>query len=93
MLPAGLIDTGAILATIEADDHWHSAWLEAQSVRIPLLTSEAVLNELFHLINIENIEKAWRFIRSGVRAADDRHRTASQRWLNCGSPRLFIALN
>lgn len=69
MPPAGLIDTGAILAIVEADDRWHSACLEAlQSVRIPLLTTEAVLTEMFHLTgkNAHNIEKAWRFVRSGA---------------------------
>jgi predicted nucleic acid-binding protein len=75
--PAGLIDTGAILAIVEADDYWHSACLEAlQSVRMPLLTTEAVLTELFHLIgkSAHNIAKAWNFVRSGavtVRPLDD----------------------
>jgi predicted nucleic acid-binding protein len=50
MPPAALIDTGAILAIVEADDYWHSACLEAlQSVCIPLFTTEAMLTELFHL--------------------------------------------
>jgi predicted nucleic acid-binding protein len=69
MPPAGLIDTGAILAIVEADDQWHSACLKAlQSARIPLLTTEAVLTEMFHLTgkNAHNIEKAWKFVRSGA---------------------------
>jgi predicted nucleic acid-binding protein len=69
MPPAGLIDTGAILAIVETDDHWHSACLEAlQSVRLPLLTTEAVLTEVFHLIgkNAHNVEKGWKFVRSGA---------------------------
>ncbi len=69
MPPDGLIDTGAILAIVEADDLWHDACLEAlRSVRIPLLTTEAVLTEMFHLTgkNPHNIEKAWRFVRSGA---------------------------
>jgi uncharacterized protein len=69
MPPVGLIDTGAILAIVEADDQWHSACLQAlQSVRIPLLTTEAVLTEMFHLTgkNPHNIEKAWKFVRSGA---------------------------
>jgi predicted nucleic acid-binding protein len=69
MLPARLIDTGAILAIVEADDHWHSACLEAlQSVRIPLLTGEAVLTELFHLMGkkADDIKKTWPFIRPGA---------------------------
>lgn len=58
---AGLIDTGAILAILEADDRWHAVCLEAlQSLRIPLLTTEAVLTETFDLIGKKshNIEKA-----------------------------------
>ncbi|MGZ4731397.1 MAG: type II toxin-antitoxin system VapC family toxin [Terriglobales bacterium] len=77
MPPAALIDTGAILAIVEADDYWHSVCLEAlQAVRIPLITTEAVLTELFHLIgkSVYNIGKAWNFVRSGavtVRPMDD----------------------
>jgi len=77
MPPAALIDTGAILAIVEADESWHSACLEAlQSVRIPLFTTEAVLTELFHVIgrSAHNIGKAWNFVRSGavtVRPVDD----------------------
>jgi len=66
---AGLIDTGAILAILETGDIWHSACLAAlKSVRIPLLTTEAVLTETFHLTgkNPHNIEKAWAFVRSGA---------------------------
>ncbi|MGH9544269.1 MAG: type II toxin-antitoxin system VapC family toxin [Terriglobales bacterium] len=77
MPPPALIDTGAVLAIVEADDLWHSVCLEAlQSVRIPLFTTEAVLTELFHLIgtSAHNIGKAWNFVRSGaltVRPIDD----------------------
>ncbi|MGH9551375.1 MAG: type II toxin-antitoxin system VapC family toxin [Terriglobales bacterium] len=69
MPPHALIDTGAVLAIVEADDHWHSVCLQAlQSVRIPLFTTEAVLTELFHLIgkSAHNIGKAWNFVRSGA---------------------------
>jgi predicted nucleic acid-binding protein len=68
MPPAGLIDTGAILAIVEFDDHWHSACLEAiRSVRIPLLTTEAVLTEAFHLIGRTpyDKERVWRLVLSG----------------------------
>ena len=68
MPPVGLIDTGAILAIVEFDDHWHSACLEAlRSVEIPLYTTEAVLTEAFHLIGRTPYEKekVWRFVRSG----------------------------
>jgi predicted nucleic acid-binding protein len=66
---AGLIDTGAILAIVDAADHWHTACLEAlQSVRIPLLTTEAVLTDAFHLTgsNPYNVERIWQFVRSGA---------------------------
>ena len=66
---AGLIDTGAILAIVDDRDRWHHACLQAlQSIRIPLLTTEAVLTETFHLTgkNPLNIEKTWRFVRSGA---------------------------
>jgi hypothetical protein len=65
----GLIDTGAILAIVDARDRWHSACLQAlQSFRIPLLTTEAVLTEAFHLTgkNPPNIERTWSFARSGA---------------------------
>ena len=66
---AGLIDTGAILAIVDARDRWHFKCLEAlRSIRIPLLTTEAVLTEAFHLTgtNPYDIEKTWRFVRSGA---------------------------
>ena len=69
---AALIDTGAILAIVDAKDYWHSRCVEAlQSVRIPLLTTEAVLTEAFHLTgsNPYNVERIWRFVRSGALTA------------------------
>ncbi len=69
MPPAGLIDTGVMLAAVEDDDHWHSVCLDAlNSIHLPLLTTEAVLTEFFHLAsrNPNSIQKAWRFARSGV---------------------------
>ena len=77
MPPAGLIDTGAIIAVLDTDGPWHSACLEAlASVQMPLLTTEAVLTEFFHLIAARflNMDHAWRFVRSGaitVRAMSD----------------------
>lgn len=77
MLPAGLIDTGAIVAIVESDDRWHSACLSAlRSVQLPLLTTEAVLTETFHLVGRtpHAKEKTWNFIRSGalsLRSSDD----------------------
>ena len=69
MPPAGLIDTGAIVAIVDADESWHAACLEAlASVEMPLLTTEAVLTELFHLIFARSLslDRAWRFVRSGA---------------------------
>jgi uncharacterized protein len=77
MPPDGLIDTGAIVAIVSADDSWHDACLQAlTSVRLPLLTTMAVLTEFFHLIAARslNMNKAWSFVRSGaltVRAMGD----------------------
>ena len=69
MPPAGLIDTGAIVAIINADEYWHSACLEAlASLQMPLLTTTAVLTEFFHLIAARslNMHRAWGFVRSGA---------------------------
>lgn len=65
----GLIDTGAILALLDRTDRWHSACVEAfKQLRLPLLTSEAVLTELFHLVGDSRaeMEAAWKFVRSGA---------------------------
>ena len=66
---SALADTGAILAVLDRDDHWHDACIEAfAQVRAPLLTSEAVLTELFYLVmsRRQEVEAAWRFVRSGA---------------------------
>jgi len=69
-MPAdALIDTGAFLALVDRTDKWHSACLETlNQIRLPLLTSEAVLTEVFHLVgnNHRHSESAWKFIRSGA---------------------------
>lgn len=69
-MPAdALIDTGAILALLDRTDRWHPLCLAAfEQLRLPLLTSEAVLTELFHLIGdgCPQREAAWRFIGSGA---------------------------
>ena len=64
-----LIDTGAILALLDKSDRWHRICVDAfQQLRLPLLTSEAVLTELFHLVGDSRLEMetAWRFVRSGA---------------------------
>ncbi len=67
--PNGLIDTGAILALLDRSDRWHGVCVEAfRQMRLPLLTSEAVLTELFHLVGDSRteMEAAWKFVRSGA---------------------------
>jgi uncharacterized protein len=64
-----LIDTGAILALLDRSDRWHRVCLDAfQQLRLPLVTSEAVLTELFHLVGDDRreMEAAWGFVQSGA---------------------------
>jgi len=64
-----LIDTGAILALLDRADRWHHVCVAAfEQLRLPLLTSQAVLTELFHLVgdNRKEMESAWKFVRSGA---------------------------
>jgi len=68
-MPDALIDTGAILALLDGDDRWHDVCVDAfRQLRLPLLTSEAVLTELFHLVGDRRteMEAAWKFVRSGA---------------------------
>jgi predicted nucleic acid-binding protein len=69
MIANALIDTSAILALLDSTDRWHDSCVGAfQQLRLPLLTSEAVLTELFHLVGDtrSEMEAAWRFVRSGA---------------------------
>jgi uncharacterized protein len=73
MAANALIDTGAILALLDRTDRWHQPCVDAfQQLRLPLITSEAVLTELFHVIgsnvggNRRETEAAWKFLRSGA---------------------------
>ena len=69
MTPGGLIDTGALLALLDRDDRWHEACVSAlELARLPLMTSTAVLTELFHLVGDERheVEAAWALVRSGA---------------------------
>lgn len=64
-----LIDTGAILALLDKRDHWHTPCLHTlRQLRFPLLTSEAVLTETFHLIRRSRteVDAVWGLIRSGT---------------------------
>lgn len=67
MRPAALVDTGFLLAVFERRDQWHRACLRTlEAVHYPLLTSEAVLAEMFHLVggHPRDVEAAWKFVRS-----------------------------
>lgn len=70
IMPANsLIDTGAILALLDRNDRWHDSCVdEFHQLRLPLLTSEAVLTELFHVVGDTRpeMEAAWQFVRSGA---------------------------
>lgn len=69
MLASGLIDTSAILALINKRDSWHSACSAVlPDLRLPLITSAAVLAELFYFVEERghNPAEAWRFVRSGA---------------------------
>ena len=64
-----LVDTGAILALLDRSDRWHRLCVETfSSLHLPLLTTEAVLTELFHLVgdNRREVASAWKFVRSGA---------------------------
>jgi predicted nucleic acid-binding protein len=63
-----LIDTGAILALLDRDDEWHSACHQAFNVTpLPLLTTEAVLTEAFHLTSrdLGDIGGLWTLLSAG----------------------------
>ena len=69
MTANALIDTGAILALLDRTDRWHRICVDAFTrFRLPLVTSEAVLTELFHLVgdSRHEMEAAWRLVRSGA---------------------------
>src|SRR5437763_2780893 len=64
-----LVDTGALLAILDRQDPWHARCVNAfESLELPLLTSTAVLTELFHLVGSSrrDVTAAWHFIRAGA---------------------------
>ena len=64
-----LVDTGAMLAMLDRSDRWHQACVDAfRQLRLPLLTSEAVLTELFHLAGDSRaeMEAVWSLVRTGA---------------------------
>ncbi|MCU1325662.1 MAG: hypothetical protein JWN34_1032 [Bryobacterales bacterium] len=69
MLVEGLVDTGAMIAMLSRTDRWHSECRESfKSFRFPLITSEAVLTELFCMVADDRAatEAAWALVRSGA---------------------------
>lgn len=69
MAADALIGTGAILALLDRTDRWHHSCVDAfRQLRLPLLTSEAVLTKVFHLVgdSRSEMEAAWKFVRSGA---------------------------
>lgn len=64
-----LIDTGAILALLDRTDKWHQSCVQAyKTLPLPLLTSEAVLTQTFHLVGDEarGGTAVWDFVMSGA---------------------------
>jgi uncharacterized protein len=64
-----LADTGALLASLDRADPWHRRCRDAfTEFQLPLLTSTAVLTELFHLLgsNRRDVDLAWQLVRSGA---------------------------
>jgi len=69
MAVSTLIDTGAIVSVLDERDRWHKICSETLAeLRYPLLTSEAVVTEVFHLAGDSPYEmkRVWSFLRSGV---------------------------
>jgi predicted nucleic acid-binding protein len=68
MRPRALIDTGAILALLDAREPLHSACAAAlREVELPLVITDAVLAEVFHFLGHgRHMAEGWRFFRSGI---------------------------
>jgi|SRR5579871_586715 len=69
MTANALVDTGALLAVLDRTDHRHAVCVDTlRQLRLPLITSQAVLTELFHLAggSPNEMEAVWKFIRSGA---------------------------
>ncbi len=67
MAVKGLIDTGAILGYLDPRDPWHATCVTAmRRLPLPLLTSTAVLTEVFHFVRRRSLDQgnAWSFVRS-----------------------------
>jgi predicted nucleic acid-binding protein len=69
VLARALADTGALLAYLDRSDRRHDRCREAfGQLRLPLVTTAAVLTELFHLVGDDRrgTEAAWGLVRSGA---------------------------
>ena len=69
MRARALADTGALLAYLDRKDRWHARCRDAfEALFLPLVTTEAVLTELFHIVgdDARETQAAWAFARSGA---------------------------
>ena len=69
MAVSALIDTGVILALVDRNDRWHESSVKVYNkIALPLLTTEAVLAEVFHLTyrNLRDVRGIWTLLRSGA---------------------------
>lgn len=69
MTAHGLIDVGAILALLDRESPGHARCAAAfRLARLPLLTSGAVLGEVFRRVGSDRrrVEAVWGFLRSGA---------------------------
>ena len=77
MAASALVDTGVILALVDRNDRWHKSCVEVyDKIPLPLLTTEAVLAEVFHLTyrNLRDVRGVWTLLRSGaIRMASIEH--------------------
>ena len=69
MAASALIDTGVILALVDRSDRWHKPCVDVyHTVPLPMLTTEAVLAEVFHLTyrNLRDVRGVWTLLGSGA---------------------------
>jgi predicted nucleic acid-binding protein len=68
MAGGALVDTGALYAFLDANEPWHTRCRRAFAESpLPLVTTAAVLTELFHFIigRAKSDDGAWDLLRSG----------------------------
>lgn len=82
MAVSALLDTGVVLALVDRNDRWHEPCVEVYNkIPLPMLTTEAVLAEVFHLTyrNLRDVRGIWTLLRSGaIRMASIEHEELSQ---------------